>query len=287
MLVETFGSKRAKRVKRAVKLNAVSAKSVTGAAALAGIVTRNVADASRRRGVTSDPEERALMASRRAMLPSFNMDAEMPEEVYDIESVVSKADVAALQGIVASWAAALDASASASALKEALAEEAEAGKAPGASAFVAEQLERLRTERDAATRTQRLPQLAYLQALLALHALPFRMHRGPLSELEAKTNVPEAVLKRALDAYASREGRGARTRYVKTDRLVDKLRLAACVLALAVTDYRCDAAALAKDLNLVPGKLMALFREAGCSTEARRARLKVPLTFPKKKRGRK
>jgi len=90
--------------------------------------------------------------------------------------------------------------------------------------------------------------------------------------------------------------------------LRDKLLFHICALALTIDKYSLDITVLASDLKMQPKKLAAYFRELGCSYRASGAKkrkrgdadgeaasmvrgggyivtLKVPLVFPKPKKG--
>ena len=161
MLVDTFGSKKAKRQKRAREANQVTAEQVSGRKALTDILHAKSAAAAESKKASGDKADAALREHRLKLLPPHDEHAASVERVYDMQQFLPKKLAIALRPArqklekLAKSAAAL--------------EKAHAAKA--IPAYVRARLKLLGEEQDAGQRSRALGWLAYLVCLLRVHKL--------------------------------------------------------------------------------------------------------------------
>lgn len=285
-LIETFGSRKAKRAKRSRERGRITTDSIsTGTKELLEKRSQALIDKAAAGGDTADPTATAFMAARRRMLPPFDLEATKVEDVYDFAAIISEEDakillprVKELEGLLRKLSSAM------------LVERQKKKPLP---TFIHRHLLRLH-QIEPKLRKKNLVRVAYMHALIQMTALPRRVKS--LADGASPPQLPEKLLERGLGTFALPEGNNT---WNRTSFHVDKLLIYACVVALALENFTVDPSLLAGDLHAPVAKLKELFKELGClpvrrkAEEDKKARqvmmLNVPLKFPirrKRKQGR-
>lgn len=278
-LVTSFGSEKAKRVHAAHERNKVESSALEGA--LATAVT-HVQTEVEKAGV-SQPQQNS------GLIPAHNPAAEVPQDVYNLHDVVSLEEIRILKKTgkvftkatvddIASWRA-----------DERYPE------------YVLQHLSSLPTREP--HRSLRAALLLYASFLIEMHRMNPRLFekRGPKFVGEEP---PPGVKDQLLMKFAERKGaeEGHQSSYVLSSRMKDKILSHLFVLVLIIDDFVVDCATLQQDLKLTTSKVMDHFRALGCSVtksavkrkagddgiplpSSCTANLKIPLSFPKLKKG--
>ncbi|CAE7636399.1 unnamed protein product [Symbiodinium sp. KB8] len=287
MVVDTFGSKRAKMEKRKREDNRRAAETIVAAGGLSRAVAMDAADDRAAAAAAAIPEEvggltaseSAEEASRRAVFPRFNRSASTPELAFPFEGLFSADSLAELSRPVNVLLKALRKAKSRVGVDGAgavnvITKAASAGQLPVATVgnFVRERFVALASEPgagDAAVSRRPLEALLLVALLLAVHQsgrslrLPKAKPVAPAEPADAvKTEVADEILKK----FTARQGARGRPTWVRTPQLQDRLVMHLTVAALWASRFDLPSVlTLARDLGLPTRKLvLTYFRQLGC-----------------------
>ncbi len=277
-LVDTFGTKKKRRVMQSQEENRISASGVVGLNALGGFLADSLKEVQKEAAEAKQALTPAE-ASRATLLPPYNAQARSVEKVYVARKMLGGPEV---------W--------------ESVAQEVEEllRKAAGATMEEAPHAVRdtvlakfdhwpqwvrqlvmaapLPSANDAPSfasgadpRREHLGRLLLLRHLFELYRLP-PVVRGGASSLSASLgldNLNETVALVFLEQFFQLEGSGdeRNVRHTRTKVLTDKLLLHVLVLCLVVGGFRVSATKIAQDLRMSPSECATLFRETGATTK--------------------
>ncbi|KAI9266390.1 RNA polymerase I associated factor, A49-like protein [Helicostylum pulchrum] len=210
-------------------------------------------------------------------VPKHNIDAESPEEAYDIESIVTDEELNSLQFK--------------DVLKETSLEGIKTHLAYHDSKFVNDRIMSIIGSSGKKDRT-RVRKLMYINLLMGYY---LRVRPNDLKnrrKVEAALKTPSSIV---LDGLAERY---TESNY-RTPVMADKILLYMFTLILSISGYSVLIDELGKDLLLKPTKLVSLFKSLGCKVDkasaeecrdvgnksAKKATLVVPLKFPEVRSG--
>ncbi|KAG2198997.1 hypothetical protein INT46_005537 [Mucor plumbeus] len=210
-------------------------------------------------------------------VPEHNMDAESPEEVYDIASIVTDEELQTLN------------------YKELLKETSLEGVknllAYHESKFVNDRLMSILGSSGKKDR-KRVRTLMYINLLMAYYTRVRPSDLKNRRKVEAALKTPSSLV---LDGLAERY---TESNY-RTPIMADKILLYMLTLILSISGYSVLIDDIGKDLLLKPTKIASLFRSLGCKVDkasaeecreagnkqAKKATLVVPLKFPEVRTG--
>ncbi|ORZ13612.1 RNA polymerase I associated factor, A49-like protein [Absidia repens] len=213
-------------------------------------------------------------------LPKYNIDAEAPEDVYDLDSIVTPDELNSID------------------VKEILKEDSLEGVQNllpfSRSHFINTKIMQIINSTGKKDR-HRLRLLIYLSYLMAYYS---RVKRFELSDRErlqnALKNPPSIIIQGLTDRYTENSHR--------TPLMGDKILFFSFVIILILSDFKVFPDALAKDLSLKSSKAQTLLRNLGCrldranaeevnnagldpKSNSKKAVLVVPLKFPEISKG--
>ncbi|SAM01306.1 hypothetical protein [Absidia glauca] len=213
-------------------------------------------------------------------LPSFDINADSPENAYDLNSVVTPDELNSID------------------VKELLKEDSLEGVQNllpfSRSNFINTKIMQIINSTGKKDR-HRLRLLVYLSYLMAYHS---RVRRGDLANrerlLSALNNPPAIIVQGLTDRFTENSHR--------TPIMADKILFYIMVLTLMLSDFKVFPEAIARDLSLKASKAQTLLRNLGCKMEKataeeaniagvdpkanlKKAVLVVPLTFPELSKG--
>ncbi|KAI9358681.1 RNA polymerase I associated factor, A49-like protein [Pilaira anomala] len=210
-------------------------------------------------------------------IPEYNIDAESPEEAYDITSIVTDEELNSLQ--------------CKEILKETSLEGIKTYLAYHDSKFVNDRIMAIIASSGKKDRN-RVRKLMYINLLMGYY---LRVRPNDLKnrrKVEAALKTPPSIV---LDGLAERYTESNH----RTPVMADKILLYMFTLILSISGYSVLIDDLGKDLLLKPTKLASLFKSLGCKVEkasadecreagnksAKKATLVVPLKFPEVRTG--
>lgn len=275
-LIETFGSRKAKRAKRSRENGRITVDSIsTETKELLEKRKKKIALKKASGSDETDLTASAFMTARRKMLPPFDLAATKLENAFDLAAVISADDAKALVPSVNSLR---------KELKKPQSALQEGNEKSAFSPFIRRQLLGLR-QIGPKLQQKRLVRVAFLNALIQITALPRRIKS--LADHASPPHLPAELLTRALGIFSQAEGNGA---WNRTAYHTDKLLIYCCMLALVLENFSIDPSLLASELHVSTVKLKGLFKELGCvparakKEEGKKAKtvmmLKLPLKFP-------
>ncbi|KAI9020845.1 RNA polymerase I associated factor, A49-like protein [Phycomyces nitens] len=208
-------------------------------------------------------------------IPSYDIDAESPEKVYDIDSIVSEEE--------------LNATPIKDILKETTLEGIQTHLAYDSSSFVNNHLLSILKSSGKKDR-KKIRTLVYISYLMAY------LCRVRSDDLNKRSKV-ETVLKGAPSMLIDKMTERYTVSKVRTPLMADKILCYLLVLCLAVADYTLIIHSISKDLSIKPSKATSVLRNLGCkiepcnaedikraggntNTNPKKAVLVVPLKFP-------
>ncbi|KAI9255635.1 RNA polymerase I associated factor, A49-like protein, partial [Phascolomyces articulosus] len=224
-------------------------------------------------GPTREEIKKAMKAD--LPIPVHHLEAEQPQDAYEIDSIVSEEELLVMP------------------VKELIQAKPQTDKdlfpllPYSHSKFINQRI--LQTIQ-ASGKTDR-PRLRMLMYISYLMAYLCRINPKDLKnrrKLETiMNNPPNIVLDQLADRYTTHE--------VRTPFMNDKILCYMMVLCLHVSDYQLNPDVLAKDLSLKPFKIATVLRNLGCKVDSvkskangsvtKKASLVVPLKFPEISRG--
>ncbi|XP_065178812.1 DNA-directed RNA polymerase I subunit RPA49-like [Sycon ciliatum] len=281
-MVKAFGTSRQKRSLAAQELSRSSLQNA------------GVAMASTMEQLATDDPSLAVPAAPVANIPPFDIDATEPADAYKIGSIITPTEEDCLRGYQKCFA---------QADKETIDQWREGSRY---GEYIMRHVAHLPSYDEERNRLSRL--LLYLSALIQLYNVPPKVAARKGVVL---SDIPSILQSRLYSLFTVESEISGKKRYTVPGRLRDRLVAYIFVVALHVENFDFDAALLIRDLSLTPSRAAEYFRSIGCSVitngsrkrksmqdsdspgadglepEASiRVRLKIPLTFPGKKRGR-
>ncbi|KAI8621093.1 RNA polymerase I associated factor, A49-like protein [Chytriomyces sp. MP71] len=260
LLGETFGTIKRKQAIRATERNKVKVDSLMDAEQ----VIKNVIDDSSALLPTQEDMKQEQDANR--LIPPYNMEAASPADVYNINTIMSKAE---LDTIDVSHILEMQ-------FKEDL--EAELKKVQTSSWVNAKILECLMGKADP-QRIRKLVYILYMMKFLTLKDYSFAKGT-PLPNF-----VDPQITAALMEKFTVEQFNNGQIRTSFPDRMKDKLRSYILTACLILDGFRIDVGVLAQDLNLSSVKLSTYCKLLGCTVDSksgdeRVAILKTPLKFP-------
>mmetsp|Transcript_9599 Transcript_9599/g.20893 ORF Transcript_9599/g.20893 Transcript_9599/m.20893 type:complete len:537 (-) Transcript_9599:1453-3063(-) len=282
-LIDTFGSTKTKRQTISQEENRIDSSIV----AVSDSIQESLVNGAGKQS-SSLSDVGGEMASRRDLLPNFNIDAQFPSEVYTLDDLCPLEERKSLKLKVSSI------------LKE--------GKSPvwlgrmedenAFSKYVLSHLARLSNSTIAKQEAKDLVRgVVYIQYLFQMYRMPRFIS---LSDVQQKLgeDAPKLICSNLFKMYTDRvEGSGKRT---ITKRMRDKILLKMLALCLRIDGFKINSDKLdliRQDMNQTESWVTNYFRELGCKVTAARGAsgkkdgkqvaLVVPLKFPRKMKARK
>jgi len=274
MLTNAFGSHKRKRAMESRKKNKIESSALESAVgAAASTALQNI-----------DPalllqQQTALAQQTTSVLPPHNLDAQTPAEAYPLHSLLSPADLTALE---------TPAQAFIGASHEKIAEWKKSQTYPG---YILVTLQTLPL--NAQSRSHMSCLLMYLHYLMHIHSLTPKQLQAKTGVLPA--DVPQLLYKKLLSSFTDETVRanGKRTRCISA-RTKDKLISYILVLALTIEGFHLEYSQLQDDLKIMDEKMVKYLRVLGCNVKKTKhtmgsdipdcmikmSELSVPLTFP-------
>lgn len=317
LLIETFGSRKKQNLQRSREANIVKAQNVSASSAVSRMLNKKAAKAAS----AVEPAEADALATRRAFLPPCNFDAKTVEEAYPLEGLVTREEQMALTPGVKEMLPKVKKSSEIATMREnhtfgeyvlqhfeTMPRDKKAARAHMRLLMYISHLQQM-VEAPRIMKTAK-PDTTFGTEDDAL--------------VPSLAGIPPGVVTRMLSLFAERQvSPGGRLSYVRTQFLRDKLLVHLCAVCLTLENYDMDITVLSKDLRMAPKSLLAFFRELGCTYKGGsrkrkrgddeeetgagagsgagagagagaaesaagpgyRVRLKVPLVFPKVKKG--
>jgi DNA-directed RNA polymerase I subunit RPA49 len=285
-MVALFGSEKQKRAFAAYKRNKVGSEALQ--TALATAVTH--AEAS------FEAVEEAPLAQGSGLAPPFNPQAEVPRDVYKINDIISLEDLRAVKetGKVLT-----------SASKEELVQWRDKATYPG---YVLSRIPSIpSSEPERGLKAAILLYCGWLIRMYMKNQRDFEKKglqlSGELPPADVKANLLEKFSEAVTDA-SSKQGKGQRRKISR--KMKDKILLHLLVLTLILDDFSVDCSVLQQDLKLTTKKLMENYKSLGCRVSklgvkrksgvhddtivdihSCSAVLRIPLEFPRPRKGRK
>lgn len=281
-LVNQFGSKKKKATIRARDANVIKADKVVGGGALSRVLKQALNDegAEGESAGPTDGAAGALMEARKRFLPPMRLDASTPEGVYSAGAIAGGQEMETMGRQIDRAAEDLEGG-----LQQWVKEFAERPK-NACPAFVARRLTLLLDVSEPNQR-YRMLQLLYLRHMIAFHHSG-NLLKGTPGQLSTNLDIPEVVVRRLLEKFAVCEsrGRGGAGSYSRTKTLKNQLLVHTLCLALVLEGCRLEFETLSQDLKLSTADTRAMIRELGCTATKSMAQLKLPLVFPRSRKGR-
>ncbi|KAF7727977.1 DNA-directed RNA polymerase I subunit rpa49 [Apophysomyces ossiformis] len=208
-------------------------------------------------------------------VPAHNMDAESPEEAYDLSSIVTEEELNAMPVK--------------DLLKETTLEGIQSHLPYGLSGFINDRI-LIMIKASGKKDRSRLRTLVYISHLMAYLCRVRPNDLKTRRKVESALNSPPTIV---IDKLTERYT----VSNVRTDLMKDKILCHLFVLCLSVANYSVVCDKLAKDLSMRPSKVITVFRNLGCKIEAcnaderaaegldkslaaKKATLVMPLKFP-------
>ncbi|EJT97158.1 RNA polymerase I associated factor A49-like protein [Dacryopinax primogenitus] len=277
-LGQTFGSKRSKAAIQAAERNRVDVAAMKGIAHhLQEDIRMNT------RALPNISEQEAIYHNRPG--PSPNMEANDPAGVYSINSVVPDSELKACP------------------TRELVAAQSNDERTNilpyNRSTWINQRL--ILAGQESKISKLHLRLLFHISCMLCFRQAT--MNGGDMDKMNGRMSRIPSLVQEGLRARYSEPSRLSKTSRVTSEMDV-KLLAHMFVLCLIVDNFAADVGTLASDLHLPPARVMKIFRAIGCKVEipnvddrtrlglpkeahlARRAFLRVPLDFPKPRRGR-
>jgi DNA-directed RNA polymerase I subunit RPA49 len=267
-ITEAFGSEKRKRLMAASQRNKLDMTTLDATLAPAIEMAQEHVDKMNATGVSATS----------SLVPPCNTDAQTPEEVYDMEDIVTSNDLELLSDLSESML---------SASKETLDEWRREERLP---LFVMDRILLLSGSSNPSS-LRRVQQLLYLSCLIMLFKQnPKDLYKnGP----NFPADTPEAIRSGILERFATPAGKGRRS-FQMTKLQKDHLLNYLLTFLLIVDSFSLAYTTLAQELKVTGTKMMTHLRCLGCSfigsgsSKTGRgsdiAVLKIPLNFPKPKR---
>ncbi|KAJ3283077.1 DNA-directed RNA polymerase I subunit rpa49 [Borealophlyctis nickersoniae] len=279
ILGEAFGTKKRKQMIKALERNQVDVGGLQDA------VQDITAEIDEKIAAKADGEEGAKVAPTWDQrdwedrgIPKYNVSAQTPMEVYNIDDIISPAEFKAIN------ISHIQKIKFKEELKTALAD-------VDPPSWLWEQFH---TALQSKHETKRIKTLMYLGWLFKLFRLKDKDVGSPKG-LAFHLGAPELVAENMRGRFTEfKEDRGV-MKYRLPARLRDKVLSYALVLCLLVNDCRFDVTHIASDLSIPATRVTKIAKELACKVEAvpkteggtqgmKRAKLVVPVVFPEKRR---
>ena len=300
MRTEAFGSRKKKRAQQVAASNSISAQNISGASVVEESMTNavNMDDESENLNAT----ERAISNNRSLYLPTFNLDATAPADIFPILGLVPEQVDAALEelsdkiykSIEDEWGQGEvggngDESQQRKKLKSGQLCEyflSHMQTKESASECVLRSILRLKDglgskkgeEEDRGKdkdkdKYQRKHLKRVSRRVIMLHFM-VRFHQAMTTavgnfksdvvreEIERAIKAPRVISKRLFDAFTSASTYKGKVAFTKLDH--DKLKIHIIAVALHVNNFSCSLSSIAKDLKLVDKGMTDLARQMGC-----------------------
>ncbi|CAM9140974.1 unnamed protein product, partial [Chrysoparadoxa australica] len=272
-LIKAFGNKKRQAQLKSRESNRISAETVVGGSSLGRVLARVAAEAAKEagkgdeQGGTKEPEsamEKAFEGARRNLLPAYNTEADTPEGVYSLSSIIT-GDLRRV--IKADLDAAVKESGSASAKQFIIDWLKEDKSAPR---YV---LAKLAAAKD---RKSALVDLLYLRHMLTFQAAS-NFLTGTAEELAERQSMPELVMRHLLELFAldQHPDQTVKRSFAKVKKLKDKICIYILCTCLVMEGCSFDFSMVASDMKLKTAEASVLLRELGATTAGTKASLKV------------
>lgn len=282
-MVSLFGSERQKRAYSASKRNKVEQEALESALASAVSHAQTAVEQSQ----TEADGSVSLQSS--GLMPPHNPQAEVPQDVYNINDVISQAEMKLLKKTAKVF------------LKATPSEVHQWRTEQRYPEYILDHIDSL----SLAAKSERAVKAAivtYCFFLMTLHTThPRHVVKGNVSFLDVAP--PTEVQQQLMSRYVEGGGSSGGTRSF-SPRMRDKVLLHLFVLTLFLDDFSISCHSLQRDLKLTSNKVVDFYRALGCSvakTTVKRqlgedhtpgpahhtATLKIPLNFPKPKKSHK
>ncbi|ETW79765.1 hypothetical protein HETIRDRAFT_440794 [Heterobasidion irregulare TC 32-1] len=280
-LGETFGTKKAQAAIRAYQRNKVDVSAMEN---VAGMLQDRIEE-----GTENLPtkDEAKLAADAARLIPPYNMDAETPEDAYPLHGIIPEQEWSALDALyrpLKNMSSTLDRMKSLPNVR---------------SQWVREHLNLAYATPKPSSKIVKM--LIYITTLMAFRSATGKAVPERRALLERLSPAPEVIVDGLLTRFTEK-ARGSTKAHMtsQTDTILLTSMFALC---LRVDDYATDTQLMATDLKLGVTRINTLFRSLGCKIETltlhdmkrlglpdsaaenKRALLKMPLTFPKPRSG--
>ncbi|KAA1474187.1 RNA polymerase I associated factor, A49-like protein [Dentipellis sp. KUC8613] len=284
VLGETFGTKKAQAAIRAHERNKVDVGAMEG---VANVLQERITEGT---GNLPTQEEAKLAADAARPIPPYNMEAEIPEDIYPLHGIIPEQEWQALDSLLPQLKAASSNLARAKLLSNTR------------SKWVSQHLALAYAGPKPKAKTVKL--LIYIAAMLSFRAITGGKavpERDAIVEKMSPT--PEIVIDSLISRFTEKL-RGSNKPHT-TSHTDTNLMTHIFALCLKVDDFATDTTLLASDLRMGVTKVNTLFRSLGAKVEqltahelkrlglpdsageTKRAVLKAPLAFPKPRAKRK
>ncbi|TPX63372.1 hypothetical protein SpCBS45565_g06662 [Spizellomyces sp. 'palustris'] len=269
-LGEAFGTKKRRQAIRALEKNVVD---VRGMAEVEDVIKGAIDEKA---ATLPSRDEIRQEAQLDRCIPPYNLQAQSPADVYNVEDIITPAELQAIP-FKQIWRAR-----AASDVKELL-------EPISPTSWVWDKIHVCLQVKDDSVRMRRLIYLAYLM----------KFHGFKDKDLNSQAvgkrlgGAPQIVAERLMNEFTEFQEDEGRRRYRMAPKLQDKLRAYILTLCLILNDFKVDASHIARDLGIAVNKMNDIAKELGCKHQQvknpegksmKRMALTVPLVFPQRTR---